>query len=314
MSDSNEPKQPRNMAASVNHRLLNLARERGEDFSLLLTRYALERLLYRLAQSGYANQFILKGALLFSLWGDHPHRTTRDLDLLGSGSPEPARIEMIFRELCLAPVEEDGLAFLADSVRSTLMREDQEYNGLRINAVALLGRARIPLQIDIGFGDAVTPAPAEADFPSLLHFTSPRIRIYPRETVVAEKFQAMVMLGIANSRMKDFYDVWTLLQQFPFNGSILSRAIQATFARRSTALPEQTPLALTGEFAADTGKQRQWDAFIRKGKLTPMTPALEEVLDALHHFLMPPTLALSQGDDFDQLWLPRGPWQPRGTT
>ncbi len=310
--DAKEPKivqRPRNMAASVNRRLLNRAHEQREDFSILLTRYALERLLYRLTQSEHASSFVLKGALLFSLWSGHPHRATRDLDLLGYGEPNASRLEGIFRNLCLTPVDDDGLTFLADSVQATLVREDQEYNGLRINLRAMLDKARIPLQVDIGFGDAVTPAPVDMQFPTMLDFPSANVRAYTRETVIAEKFQAMVKLGIANSRMKDFYDIHVLARLFPFDGPLLRRAIQTTFDRRRTAVPEDTPLALTDEFANDTAKQAQWTAFMRKGKLEPMGLTLAEVIVFLQGFIMPPTLALARGKAFDETWLPGGPWQ-----
>lgn len=215
---------PRNMAASVRQRLMNIAKERKEDFGLVLTRYGLERLLYRLSKSNYRDQFILKGAMLFQLWSGHIHRPTRDLDLLGQGDPAPERFQQVLCDICRQGVEDDGLEFHTESVRSERMKEDEDYLGVRIKLQATLASARIPLHLDIGFGDAINPDPSEVTFPTLLDLPAPILKAYPRETVVAEKFQAMVMLGIANSRMKDFFDVWTLARQFEFSGPALCSA------------------------------------------------------------------------------------------
>lgn len=200
----------KNIAASVRQRLLELARRNGEDFQLVLTRYAIERLLYRLSASSYNDQFVLKGAMLFQLWSGGLHRATRDLDLLGQGPSIPARIAAIFKELCDLDVTEDGLRFLASSVDADVMKPDEEYQGIRVQLDCRLEKARIRVQIDVGFGDAVTPQPSKITFPVALDFPAPVLRAYPKESVVAEKLQAMVVLGIANSRMKDFYDLWYL--------------------------------------------------------------------------------------------------------
>jgi predicted nucleotidyltransferase component of viral defense system len=297
------------MAASVRQRLMNKAREQKEGFDLVLIRYALERLLYRLSQSPHHDRFVLKGAMLFQIWSGHPHRPTRDLDLLGHGSPDPGRFEDVFRDICEQEVGDDGLKFRADMVRAERMKEDEEYQGLRLKLQAYLATARIPIQIDIGFGDAVTPGADEITYPTLLDFPAPMLKAYPRETVVAEKFQAMVMLGIANSRMKDFFDLRMLARQFEFSGPVLSTAIGATFARRKTALPEQPPLALTSEFTEDRQKLTQWLAFVRKGRLDTEEMALSEIADSLRAFLMPPTLAIASAGGFDMTWSPGGPWR-----
>jgi len=299
---------PRNLAASVRQRLMNLARVQNEEFQLVLTRYALERLLYRLSQSEHRDVFVLKGAMLFQLWSDQPHRPTRDLDLLGHGENTIPRFERIFREVCKLAVEEDGLVFSAESVRGDTMKEDQEYAGLRLNLDCRLENARIPVQIDIGFGDVVTPAAAEVTYPVLLDFLAPVLPAYSRESVVAEKFQAMVMLGIANSRMKDFYDLWVLARQFEFQGPLLCQAIRATFERRRTPVPAETPLALSPEFAQDRGKQTQWRAFISKGKLDTGGVGLNEVIDALRDFLMPAAEAIVAGRLSAMTWPALGPW------
>lgn len=302
-------RQPRNLTISVHDRLLNLARERHEELQLILMRYAIERLLYRLGKSPYNSRFIVKGAILFTLWGDAPYRPTHDLDLLGYGASEIVHLEAVFRHLCQVEVEDDGLVFLANAVHGQQIRETQEYGGVRISMLAMLGKARIPVQVDIGFGDVVTPAPQETLFQGLLGFSSPVVQIYPRETVVAEKFEAMVRLGMANTRMKDFYDLWKLATTYDFDGAVLSSAIQATFARRQAPLPnpEQEPIALTTDFSEDRVKRTQWQAFLRKAKLQTTTLTLEEAIQTLRQFLLPPTLSAS----FDYYWPVGGSWQAK---
>lgn len=298
-----------NLAASVRQRLTNIAHARGEDFQFLLTQYALERLLYRLTQSAHAGVFVLKGAMLFQLWTGHSHRPTRDLDLLGHGEPSIARFEQIFRDVCRTGVADDGLTFLDTSVRAARIKESEEYQGIRLHIDARLANARIPLQIDVGFGDAITPGPLDATYPTLLDFPAPLLLAYPRESVVAEKFQAMVILGIANSRMKDFFDLWTLVNDFEFEGLPLALAIRATFERRQTQLPTQTPLALSPEFAEDRTKTTQWGAFLRKSKLTNAPASLMDVISLLGAFLMPPTVAVANGNRFGKAWPKGGPWR-----
>jgi len=300
---------PRDVAASVRQRQLNLARERGEDFGFVLTRYALERIMYRLSRSGHREQFILKGAMLFALWGDEPHRPTRDLDLLGTGSIDTGRLEQVFREVIGVKVEDDGLKFLPETVRAESIREDEEYEGVRVHLEARLAAARIKVQIDVGFGDVVTPAPMETEYPVLFDFPAPRLRTYPRETVVAEKFEAMVKLGIANSRMKDFYDLWVIARSFEFDGTLLSQAIRATFERRGTALPTEVPLALSEEFSDDPGKKTQWVAFLRRLGQAAGSVSLAEVTETLKEFLWPPALAAARDEVSKNLWAPAGPWK-----
>jgi predicted nucleotidyltransferase component of viral defense system len=303
---------PRNLAASVRQRLTDVARKQGEEFQLVLTRYIIERLLYRLSRSPYRDEFILKGAMLFRVWTDQVHRPTRDLDLLGKGKPTLETLTHVFREICGLAVEEDGLTFDLASVTAERIREDQEYEGVRVWCRARLGQARIDLQIDVGSGDSVVPRPVSVTYPSMLEFPAPVLRVYPRQTVVAEKFQAMVALGIANSRMKDFFDLWHLAQHFDFDGPTLCNAIQATFHRRRTNLPAKPPLALTPEFGEDAAKLKQWQAFLKKGRLNAAGVSLEQVCAFLNSFLMPPTRALEAGEEFPQAWPPAGPW--RGPT
>jgi hypothetical protein len=304
-------RQPRNPAASVRDRLLNLARERREDFQAILVRYAVERLLYRLSVSKYSDQFLLKGAMLFFVWSGQLYRPTRDLDLLGAGENSIPRMKKIFGEICKVPVDDDGLKFLTGTIRGTRIREDEEYEGVRLTLTARLAAARIPVRVDIAFGDAVKSEPKEEEFPTLLPLPAPRLKIYPREAVVAEKFQIMVALGIANSRMKDFSDIWTLARAFPFEGEALSEAIAATFERRHTTLPTTPPLALTPEFSEDRAKQAQWKAFLDRGQLSVDGQKLTDVINLLRDFLMPPTVAVATGKPFKMRWPAGGPWQPR---
>jgi predicted nucleotidyltransferase component of viral defense system len=277
-------KRTRDIGASVRSRLLNLARDRGQPFDLVITRYALERVLYRLSRSAYRDRFALKGAMLITTWFPDPHRPTRDLDLLGFGDSAQESILRVFREVCGMPVD-DGINFEVDNLRIERIREELEYGGLRLRTVANLSRARINVVIDVGFGDSVEPGLEEIEFPVLLDSAAPRLRAYPRETVIAEKFQAMVHLGRANSRMKDFYDVWVLSKAYGFDPDRLAKAIAATFERRRTAIPSEVPDALTSEFARDAIKRRQWDAFVRELAAGP--DSLETVVSDLAAFLMP---------------------------
>lgn len=306
-------RQTSGLSASVHKRLLNLARERNEDFQDYLRRFSLERLLYRLARSEYRQLFVLKGALLFSAWSDTPHRSTRDVDLLSFGQSSTTRLEKLFRHLVRTPVEDDGLDFVADSVRCRRIKADQQYPGVRVQLMAFLGKARLPIQVDIGFGDVMTPEPVEIEFPTLLDFPPPHLLTYSRETVVAEKFQAMVMLGLYNSRMRDFYDLWSLARTFDFPGELLTQAIQATFERRRTPLPAEPPLALSPTFFEDQTKRTQWSAFLRKSRLEPDDVNLEQVIRVLRDFLMPPTIAIAHHRPFKMSWSPCGPWQIAST-
>jgi predicted nucleotidyltransferase component of viral defense system len=296
------------IAVSVRDQLLNLARERGEDFQLILTQYGLERLLYRLGKSDYRDLFILKGAMLFMLWGTQPHRPTRDVDFLGFGDSSETGLRTVFRELCEIPVEDDGLTLIVDSIRVNAIRDDTEYGGMRVKLFGDLAGARIPIQADIGFGDAVTPGPRSIEYPTLLDSPAPNLKAYPHETVVAEKYQALVTLGMANSRMKDFYDLWIISREFDFDGLILSKAIGNTFSRRHTSLPEHVPLGLSPEFYEDSHKNTQWNAFVRKGMLTATPPSLKNICLSLEAFLLPPTQALVRDGEFRANWEPGGPW------
>lgn len=277
-------KEIKNLGASVRARLLKLSKENGQGFDLVLTRFALERLLFRLSQSPHADRFVLKGAMLMMSWFDDPHRGTRDLDLLGFGDPSEDAMLATFRDILTQDVE-DGVVFDPDTLRVDRIREVLDYGGLRLRAIASVGGARINLTIDIGFGDAMEPGAEVVDYPVMLDLPAPRLRAYARETVIAEKFQAMVALGRANSRMKDFYDIWILSRSFSFDDDRLAQAIAATFARRETAVPTELPDALTPAFAADEQKQRQWRAFVEDLSISP--GELDDVIEGLSVFLMP---------------------------
>ena len=296
----------KNIAASVRQRLRNLAQTREEDFQYLLTRYALERLLFRLAESEYANQFVLKGACLFELWTDTPHRATRDVDLLGFGSNDIRNMETVFRNICSTAVADDGIRFQPSTVSGSRIKEEQQYEGMRIQMTAMLERAKVAVQIDIGFGDVITPQPEEVNYPTLLTFPAPHIRAYPKETVVAEKFQAMVDLGLPNSRMKDFFDLDAMARMFAFDGSLLANAIAATFFRRKTDIPTEAPTALTSRFAADETKNVQWQAFLKKSNLNSLD--LATVIERLATFLLPVARAAAAKTPFDKQWPAGGPW------
>lgn len=254
------------MPASVRQRLLNLAAKEKADFGFILTRYALERILYRLSRSEHRESFVLKGALLFQIWAEAPHRPTKDLDLLGRGTPSIDRCRDVFSELCAAESEPDGLTFVADSITAERIKEEQEYEGVRVKFAAKLENARIPIQIDIGFGDAVTPE--LVDYPTLLPGPAPRVLAYPMETVIAEKVEAMVHLGMLNSRMKDFFDVWFLAKTFSLEPDKVSRAVAATFERRRTELHIKKIERLLLDLGLDESKAVQWRAFLRKSGLT----------------------------------------------
>jgi predicted nucleotidyltransferase component of viral defense system len=298
-----------NLAASVHQKLINAARKTDANPNDIFVRYAMERLLYRLSTSKHKNAFVLKGAMLFLAWTGETYRPTFDLDLLGFGADSTARISDVFKELCVLKVEQDGLVFNPDNVEVRPIREANEYTGQRVTLVAFLGKARIPVQVDIGFGDAVTPKAELIDFPPILDFPQPRIRAYPRETVVAEKLHAMTILGIGNSRMKDFFDVYVLARDFEYDGTTLTKAIKATFKRRKTELPQETPLALTNEFGRDATKKVQWKAFLKKGGLDHKTPELLEVLSAMQEFLLPPLMAASGNETPPARWKSGGPWK-----
>jgi hypothetical protein len=275
-----------NVAASVRARLLNLAKARGEDFSVTLNRYAVERYLYRLSLSSWRDQFLLKGALLFDLWFDQPHRPTSDADFLGFGPVEKHGLATVVAEVCKIPAE-DGVVFDLSTIAVGEIREEARYGGLRVRLTGNLAQARCHLQLDVGYGDAVTPGPDDVNYPTLLDdLPAPRLRVYPRASVVAEKLEAIISLGMANSRMKDFFDILALAREGRLDPALLGEAIAATFARRVTAIPQDTPLGLSDTFASDAAKRRQWSAFLGKSRL--IAPDLRMVVEEIRVFVDEP--------------------------
>ncbi len=301
---------PVNLPASVLAKLRNVARAKNTNYQLILRRYAIERLLYRLSISPQSDQFVLKGAMLFTAWLEDPFRPTQDLDLLGHGDPATSSIETTFRTICETAVDDDGLVFDTGSLRVEPIREEQRYGGVRVKTTAFLGKTRIPVQVDIGFGDAITPAVEEMEFPPLLASEGPRLKAYPKETVIAEKLQAIVELGRANSRMKDFYDLLALSRLFDFDGQTLNSAVCATFERRQTAIPKTTPEGLDKDFAEDPEKQRQWVAFVRREPLFIAAPDLSGTISEIASFALPVIKAAASGAEFRLSWLDGGPWRP----
>jgi predicted nucleotidyltransferase component of viral defense system len=277
-----------NIAHSVGQRLLQIHRDTGERNEYLLQRYGVERFLYRLSISRHASVFVLKGASLFHVWQGKGHRATKDIELLGSGDPSIARMTTIFLELCqMDTLHQDGLIFDDGSILVSKIKEDQEYEGVRIILSANLERARISVQVDIGFGDEVSPAPERIVFPVMLDAPAPELNAYPKETVFAEKFHAMVYRGMDNSRMKDFYDIAVMIRIFSWEEKMLSTAIRHTFKRRETEIPTSLPIALTAAFAENPVKVAQWNGFVHRGNLSLPVGSLSEVTTELRNFFIP---------------------------
>jgi hypothetical protein len=280
-----------NLAASIRQRLLNRARQEQETFDAVLNRFGRERLLYRIGISEYRDQFLRKGAMLFALWYDMPHRPTRDMDLLGFGAGELFVLERVFREITQQLVE-DGLRF-SETVKAEEIRKEANYAGARVTLLANLEQARIPLQVDIGFGDPVTPAAEQIDYPVLLEdLNPPRLGAYPVYTVIAEKLQAIVSLGMVNSRLKDYFDLQVLLEREQLDELVLAEAVRRTFAVRSTPLPQQVPMGLSSEFGDDLGKQDQWRAFLRRNEVAEVP--LPQVVALIREALMPTLLEAAE--------------------
>jgi hypothetical protein len=289
---------------SVQSRLVKYAKSLGVDSNLILSRYANERLLYRISRSRHADRFVLKGAMMLMVWLGEMIRPTRDVDLLGFGDLSDAAIAATFAEMVMIDVEPDGVTFDPRSITVDPIRVEDVYGGKRVILLGHLGPARLKVQIDIGIGDAVYPDPQWLDYPSLLDLPRPLLRAYRPETSVAEKLHAMVTLGSKNSRMRDFFDIRALAARESFDGRTIARAIRTTFEKRGVAIPE-TPLALTPAFADVEGKRDQWNGFLRKNGLPPID--FEDVIGDVSQFLLPVTRNLSVRN-FDKSWSPGGPW------
>lgn len=297
-----------NIAQSVHQRLLTRAQKEGRPFNELLQHYAIERFLYRLGQSTHAEKLLLKGALLLRVWQIPMARPTMDIDVLGRTTGTPEILVAILRECMSLKVDDDGMQYDPASILTEAITLDADYQGWRIRFKASLGNARVTMQVDVGIGDVVYPAPIWIDYPVLLDQPAPHLLAYTPENAIAEKYQAMVELDKANSRMKDFHDIWTLARNLDFEGERLSEAIRRTFERRKTDIPKSIPTAFKPDFYTDKTKQTQWQAFLNKGLALTETISLIDVATVLHDFLMPPTVALVSGKVFKMRWRRGGPW------
>jgi len=300
----------RNIAASVHQRLLNKSRESTRPFNELFQYYAIERFLYRLSRSSYSEKFILKGALMLMVWEARAFRSTMDIDMLGKMKNSTDAIIAMVREVCLQEVEPDGVVFDLDSIQGQIITEDADYEGVRVHFRGLLDTARITIQLDVGFGDVVIPPPRLMTYPTILDLPAPQIRGYSKESMIAEKFEAMVRRGIMNSRMKDFWDIRLLSRQFDFNGKTLAEAIVETFSTRHTAIPDE-PIAFTETFMKDEMKTTQWKAFLRKNRIVGGPDTFEEAVRAVSLFLKPIVESVFNRQPVPSLWKAPGPWQGR---
>ena len=297
----------KNIAASIHQRLLNQARQAGRPFNEVLQYYAMERFLYRLCVSKHAKKFVLKGALMFTVWRTSKTRSTMDIDLLGNCTNATDETSAIVRDICMVDVEPDGLSFDTNSVSAEYITEDADYEGIRLRVRGSLGTARISIQIDIGFADAVVPKPTILEYPTILDLPAPRLPCYSKESMIAEKFQAMTKLGILNSRMKDFYDIWLMSQEFDFEGNTLAKAVKETFNRRKTEMQDEAIVFLKA-FAAEESKQRQWNGFLRRSNIDEAPSELADVITRLDSFLGPIVYALVSEGTFTKNWNAQGPW------
>lgn len=307
-----KPKPITNHAASARARLLDLARRTKTDFQRVLQRYAVERLLYRLGCSQHRDRFVVKGATLFVLWDDRVYRPTRDLDLAGYWSNDAESLLQAFHEILTAPCPEDGIVYDLATLSLEPIRDLEKYHGFRLQLKAALDGAKIPMQVDVGFGDAVVPAPALAEFPALLSCPAPQVRVYARETAISEKLHAMVSHGLANSRMKDFFDVYVLSRRFEFEGALIVKSIAATFSRRgrSPGAEPEIPPALGAAFYST--RADFWRGFLRRFRETEVPDDFAAVGEQVRAFLLPAWQALATGTGFDRSWPPGGPWQEPG--
>jgi predicted nucleotidyltransferase component of viral defense system len=298
----------RDIGASVRQRLLNKSRTQGRPFQELLQYFAMERFLYRLAKSPYSDRFVLKGALLLTAWRAPQSRPTIDIDLEGRVNNQLDHIKDVVATVCGVDVEPDGIAFNRTSIEVSRIKEDADYEGVRVQFHATLAGARIPMQLDIGFGDVITPEPTVIEYPSLLDFPAPVLRAYPKETVVAEKLEALTALGLLNSRMKDFYDLALLSRMYPFEGERLVKAVSATFRHRATTI-EAEPIGLTQAYCDDPARAIQWRAFVHRSRFSEESGELVRLVTEIRQFALPMLSAIAAGNPFKALWKPGGPWE-----
>lgn len=298
-------------AELVRKELARVARATERPFADVLRYYGMERFLYRLSVSPYGSRFVLKGALMLRMWQGARARPTFDVDLLGRVGNSVENIRETLRAVCRQEVVPDGVTFDADTLQVQTVIEDAIYQGLRASFVGYLGKSRLPMRADIGFGDVVIGASADRQpYPTILDAPAPVLLGYSRESVIAEKLQVMAKLGLANSRVKDYYDIWSLSRQFDFDGELLAEAVRRTFAQRDTEVPRQLD-GLTDAYAAQQDRAQQWIRFVERNELTDAPVGLPEVVPDLREFVGPLAEALSEGDGFGSLWHAPGPWKPR---
>jgi hypothetical protein len=298
----------RHLGASVRQRLLNQARAQNRPFQEVLQYFAMERFLHRLGKSPYADRFILKGALLLTAWRAPASRPTMDIDLAGRTNNQLDHIKEVVSAVCDVGADPDGIEFNRDSIQVSRIKEDADYEGVRAQFHAVLARARIPMQLDIGFGDVITPGPTEVEYPTMLDFPAPVLRAYPKETVIAEKLEALTALGLLNSRMKDYYDLALLSRMYPFAGERLAKAIVATFRHRGTTI-EGEPVGLTEEYRADPARVVQWRAFVRRSRFGEEADEMMHIINEVRSFVLPVLSKLAVGNPFNARWKPGGPWE-----
>jgi len=299
----------KNIEASVKALLQNKARETNRPFAEVLQYYGMERFLYRFSRSKYTDRFVLKGALLFTVWQIPERRTTLDIDFLARYDNRVASIEAVMREVCNVSVDPDGLVFDSKNVQGHKIKEDADYEGVRVKFLGFLERSRIPMQIDVGFGDIVYPKTKVIDYPVILDFPKPHLKGYPPESVISEKFEAMVKLGLLNSRMKDFYDIWLMMRQFNFSGSNLAEALRRTFEHRKTDLPKECPLFAEEIYDEKSDRQTLWKAFLKKGDIKHAPEKLAITAKEIENFLVKPLNAVKKAHEFMGEWKAPGPWK-----
>jgi len=299
----------KNIEASVKALLQNKARETNRPFAEVLQYYGMERFLYRFSRSKYTDRFVLKGALLFTVWQIPERRTTLDIDFLARYDNRVASIEAVMREVCNVSVDPDGLVFDSKNVQGRKIKEDADYEGVRVKFLGFLERSRIPMQIDVGFGDIVYPKTKVIDYPVILDFPMPHLKGYPPESVISEKFEAMVKLGLLNSRMKDFYDIWLMMRQFNFSGSNLAEALRRTFEHRKTDLPKECPLFAEEIYDEKSDRQTLWKAFLKKGDIKHAPEKLAITAKEIENFLVKPLNAVKKAHEFMGEWKAPGPWK-----
>lgn len=298
-----------NIQASIRDRLRNKAKETNRPFAEVLQYYGMERFLYRFGRSKYADKFVLKGALLFTVWQIPERRTTLDIDFLARYDNQVASIEAVIRHVCDVSVEPDGLIFDAKTIQGRKIKEDADYEGVRVKFMGFLERSHIPMQIDMGFGDIVYPKTKVIDYPVILDFPKPQLKGYPPESVISEKFEAMIKLGLLNSRMKDFYDIWLMIRQFNFNGSDLAEALKRTFEHRKTNIPAGKPLFVEEIYDEKSDRQTLWKAFLRKGNIKHAPEKLTITAKEIENFLIKPLDAINKAQEFVGEWKAPGQWK-----